>query len=142
MKEFWNGFEKRALFPTKASELGVGGVLGSLVPGGTTGHTLIGERPEGHSRVMEWLKRIGGNVGGSIVGGVAGAGAGGTIGAILGSITGNKAGAIGVGTGLGIALGSIIGHVGGEVIGQNASIGQYYDEEGKIKPEYKKHEGF
>ena len=140
MKGFWNGFEKRALLSTKGSEIGLGsGVLGGLVPLGTTGHVLLGKRPEEHSRGMEWLKRIGGNVVGGLGGATVGGLGGGAAGAGLGALGGKAPQGAILGATIGAVLGNILGSIGGEAVGHNSAVGEYYDEKGKVKPKYKKH---
>lgn len=125
---FWEGFEKRALMSTKSKELLTGGLF-DILPFGTSGHTAIADRPIEHSRTDEWNNRTLGLLGGGALGLGAGVGLASQLVkhpkipfevSVLLAKGGLPAGAI---------IGSLIGHA--------SSIGKYYDENGKLKPEYK-----
>ena len=106
MKSFWDGFEKKALMPTRTQEDVATGAT-SLIPFGTTIHQLVKESPE--STGKEWLARI----------------AGGTVGTLPGNAL---AAASRTMTGKGIGtLAAIAGMVGGEIVASRMMTGKHYD---------------
>jgi hypothetical protein len=114
-KAFWNGFEKQALYENRGSEL-LSGALLSRLPLGTTGQMAMSSRPQEHSRGGEYAGRVLGAVGGSIPAYVL---------AHMGHL----------GTAGYQAL-RMTGAALGEGLVHNQMIKKYYDESGKLKPEY------
>lgn len=108
MSSFFEGFEKQALLSRRVEDVAAG--VASLIPGGTLAHTAFADRPEGHSRIKEFIYRKVPSYGTGHAFGALAAKAGKNLKAKNNIVRGAKA----------------IGKVVGEVIGSRVATDKYY----------------
>ena len=120
MDLFFTGFEKRALQDTRLKE-DIATGLTSIIPFGSTAHTLTKKVRGDKDTGIEWLSRMGGNIGAQTL-----------------AMSLMKQGPFGRLPTKASSAAALVGIPASEILANRWIHGHKYDEKGKLKKKYKR----